>query len=594
LLKRTIFLTFLLLGMIMQHGFAQFSKLSGIINEYASVETLYLSQQNNVDSLLLSQGLDANWDTGDTVLVYCVKGASPRENAASEDDIGNYDPSYPSNVGKYAFFIINEIVEPLRQVVVINSHLKDFIPMAEGEVIQLVKVKSYRRAEVTNTLTAKEWDGSTGGIVAMFVQRTLRLDADIDVSGTGLLGAVEDQDYTGTCSVTDTVTYDSMFYHTSNVLGGKKGEGITRTNFDLLRGKARNINGGGGGNARMSGGGGGANFSRGGEGGFESSFCEPGADTWGRGGYDLVSYFYVNGNPGNRGDRVFFGGGGGTGTQVAGRSSSSGGDGGGLVFILADSIEGNGYMIRADGVSVTTTATAAGGGGGGGGGVVLDVHDCGTTLNLRAVGGDGGNTFFTGDTTGPGGGGGGGFYWLSTASKPDCIEVEQLEYGLGGKHLSPSEISYGASVGGTPGLRTGLVAPLRGFIFNTVPDEYTVCSDEVPETIIAGAPRGGDGPGSYEYEWLDSTRLHSWQPATYGTYTATDFAFSSPLSDTTWFRRVVKSGTALPRDTSFRIAVYVHPEITGNVIAAPDTVCSGDRPPFPFIPDDVIQGGPHG
>ncbi len=56
-----------------------------------------------------------------------------------------------------------------------------------------------------------------------------------------------------------------------------------------------------------------------------------------------------------------------------------------------------------------------------------------------------------------------------------------------------------------------------------------------------------------------------------------DLVFTAPLSDTTYYRRIVSSGL-LPADTSFRIAVNVHQAITNNVIAAPDTVCWGNAP----------------
>ena len=64
-----------------------------------------------------------------------------------------------------------------------------------------------------------------------------------------------------------------------------------------------------------------------------------------------------------------------------------------------------------------------------------------------------------------------------------------------------------------------------------------------------------------------------------------------PLSDTTYFRRIVNPlGLA---DTSFRIDVYVHPAITGNTIAANDTVCSGNTPGL-FVSAATIGGGPTG
>ncbi len=57
-----------------------------------------------------------------------------------------------------------------------------------------------------------------------------------------------------------------------------------------------------------------------------------------------------------------------------------------------------------------------------------------------------------------------------------------------------------------------------------------------------------------------------------------DLSFSSPLDDTTYFRRIVTDPSVTEPDISFRIAVYVHQAITNNTISAPDTVCQGNKP----------------
>lgn len=557
-----------------------------VINAYTAITSILASDDNDVDTVTVAG--TTGFSEGDTVMVYVVKGAWIRTSGPVPPEQIGSDAQVATSCGRYSFLIIDQIIG--NQVVLNNTLRPEIGPLGPGEVAQLIRVPSYRRARVDSELTAPDWNpvSGTGGVVAMFVQRSLTLNADIDVTGKGFLGASETADFTGgACTVEDTVAYDSMFYDINNpvIRAGKKGEGTTRADFTLLRGKARNINGGGGGNGRFSGGGGGSNYNSGGTGGYESSLCSAGVDAWGIGGYSLYSSGYYRNDAIGSG-RAFFGGGGGAGTRITGRNTSGGGDGGGLVIIIADSIISNGNRILADGASVSGVATGAGGGGGGGGGIVLAVNHYGDQLNLSACGGKGGDTYVAGDTTGPGGGGGGGFYWLSGNPGPGEVSTSLLN-GAAGRYLSGNNPTYGALPGGTPGRINNLQVPIRGFIFNPVPDGTTVCSDEDPGILASSRPRGGDG--TYTYRWLDSTRVHSWQPAP-GVNNQQNYDFPGPLSDTTWFRRVVDDGI-LPPDTSFRVAYYVHPRINNNLVTAPDTVCAGNAPENPFVPSAVLSGG---
>ena len=73
----------------------------------------------------------------------------------------------------------------------------DFSPLGPGEVAQLIKVRSYRYANVTASgVTAPSWNPGTGtgGVVAMFVYGVLRLDGDINVNGAGFKGAMGSTD----------------------------------------------------------------------------------------------------------------------------------------------------------------------------------------------------------------------------------------------------------------------------------------------------------------------------------------------------------------------------------------------------------------
>ncbi len=601
--KRSIYLIFVILGCISRNAQSQTASLQGEINQYAAVETILAYAENDVDSVIVTN-LPIEFEEGDTVMLYCVQGAEIMD--TEDADAGDIDKIQLSP-GKYAFLIIDEIAGG--NTVVFNTTLHNpgstkppvISPLKPGETAQLIRVPSYRKAEVVGKVTAPAWDGTKGGVVALFVTTTLTLSDDIDVSGKGFRGAEEDRDYNGSCSSSDTVLYDSAFYHADhpNIKAGLKGESVTDTLFAYTRGKARNINGGGGGNGKLSGGGGGSNYFGGGKGGDESSACGPGVDApGGTGGlpfYRFGTSYYQNFDEVlelywalNRWNRIFFGGGGGTGTRIPGKTTTPGGRGGGLVVIIADTIAANGGRIIADGESVVDEAEGAGGGGGGGGGIILDVSGYKNNVQLSAVGGDGGNTNdddFDTDLSGPGGGGGGGIYWLAGASEPG-VSPDLVSVGKNGVHL-PSGERHGALNGGSAARKNGLEAPLQGFLFNSVPTEFWACSNLVPETINASQPKGGDG--LYRYTWVDSSSTqNTWLPVGPGD-TLQNLYFDAPLSDTTYFRRIVRSGLLKP-DTSFRIAMYVHQALTNNLVTSDDEICQGNTPQ-PFVPQGVPANG---
>jgi hypothetical protein len=594
-LIRVKYIFAILLSLAVQQAYSQgYTPIQGSINEYTAITHVLSAQDWNSDSVVVTN--TSNFGERDTVMVYCVKGATIGTAHDSTYLPGNnvYDPGIdaqnPRNTGKYAFFLVSEVIG---DTVVLNASLNpEIMPMANGETAQLIRVRSYRYANVTGTgLSAPSWNPATGtgGVITLFVHGVLRLDADINVSADGFKGALGNTDaiYTAGCSSTDTINYYEPFYLNGELYAGLKGEGTTDTSFRYIRGKASGINGGGGGNGLSAGGGGGSNYSAGVRGGSESTACSPGVDiTGGNGGFDLgrSGYYYVDFNPLNRGNRIFFGGGGGSGTRPAGATNTRGGNGGGIVVIVADTILGNGGGIYADGEDVSGTAVnGAAGGGGGGGCIILDVAGYQGTIPLSAVGGNGGNSSGS-DTTGMGGAGGGGIYWHAGSVNPPELSPS---FATGTNGVFESVIPYDPLESPNPPFRKDeLIAPLRGFLFNPVPNEFWVCSDQDPDPIIASDPKGGDG--TYTYEWIDSTESHTWQIIPGATGKDYDPGI---LSDSTFFKRIVLSAGL--RDTSFRISVYVHPAITGNTIAANDTVCSGNAPEL-FESAAAIGGGPDG
>jgi len=574
-----------------------YTPISGSINDYTSITVIRSAQDFNPDSVVVTS--TTGFNVRDTVMVYCVQGAIIGTGPGSYPPGDNgYDPGIdaqdPRNTGKYAFVLISEVIG---DTIVLNTSLNpEILPMGAGEVAQLIRVPSYRYVNVAaGGISAPSWDPvtGTGGVITLFVHGILRLDGDIDVSGDGFNGAPGSSDdlYTAGCSSTDTMLYYEHFYLDGELYAGLKGEGTTDTSFPYIRGKASSINGGGGGNGLSAGGGGGSNYNAGVRGGEESTDCTGvGVSiTGGDGGFDLGRNYYVDLNPLNRGNRIFFGGGGGSGTRPAGASTTDGGNGGGLVVIVADTILGNGGGIYADGDDVVGTASnGAGAGGGGGGCIILEVAGYQGSITLSAIGGDGGNSSTTGtDTTGMGGAGGGGIYWhAGTINPPELLP----SFATGTNGVFESFPPYDPLTSPTPPFRKDeLVAPLRGFLFNPVPSEFWVCSDQDPEPIVASDPKGGDG--TYTYQWIDSSKFHvDW--ADIDGATSRDYD-PGLLSDTTYFRRIVTSNSGTIVDTSFRVAVYVHPAITNNTVAANDTVCSGNAPEL-FESAATIGGGPTG
>jgi len=107
------------------------------------------------------------------------------------------------------------------------------------------------------------------------------------------------------------------------------------------------------------------------------------------------------------------GGGGGAGHGQDGEGED-GGDGGGIIFIIADQIDGNGRHIRANGTDALDSDSDGGSGGGAGGVIVLSTNGFSADpLTLQITGGDGGNTAI--NCEGPGGGGAGGVVWTNAA-----------------------------------------------------------------------------------------------------------------------------------------------------------------------------------
>jgi MYXO-CTERM domain-containing protein len=393
---------------------------------------------------------------------------------------------------------------------------------------QVVRVPQYTTLtiDVGGSITANNWNGTVGGVVAVHAQTTLQLDGSIDASGTGFRGGAADNSTAAAGS--GVITYRSA----NATQGAEKGESIAGYQADYTNGRygrGAPANGGGGGDSHNGGGGGGANAGNianwrlgqgvmlntvtgaaawaldpgyinnpagantrtsaesGGRGGYSYSSTnqdaltvgpEPAANVWG--GDNRREVGGVGGHPvaNDPASRLFLGGGGGAGDGNNG-VAGPGGNGGGLVFVIAGSITGAGDITSngaagGDAVFVSGGGDAAGGGGGGG----TIVVNAGTisSITISADGGVGGDqvgSLGANEAEGPGGGGGGGYIALSGTNDATLSAAG----GGGGTTDRPalSEFPVNGATAGHAGTTSGSAATIL------------YCAD-LPVTTIATHP----------------------------------------------------------------------------------------------------------
>ncbi|HKL09538.1 MAG TPA: gliding motility-associated C-terminal domain-containing protein [Bacteroidales bacterium] len=564
--KYFFIILFSLFAVFLSELYAQ-PQVSGVINAYSKVDSVFPTQ----DTIMVAN--PALFNEGDTVMVYQAKGAKAYVEQDVLTSIGKVQPY--SNIfssGKYEIIIISRIISAQNQVILRAALVNSYDP--EG-LVQLIRVPSYNNVRVAGTLTCDPWDGEKGGVLVLFANDTVYLEADIDVAGKGFEGAdpVLSQ---GICSAADSLYFEQYLFSESSDSVGRKGEGIV--NYDPLYAKGISPwgNGGGGGNARFAGGGGGSNASPGGAGGNEDTItCGPSPEyilyesgentVWfdlrGKGGQRLLipSGIIINDST------IFLGGGGGSGTYTSDLYAAKGGNGGGVVIILGKVIIGNNHEINANGENVTDISTASGAGGGAGGTIVFDMDQVQGQLKLLVTGGDGGNTEGA-NLSGPGGGGGGGMI-LYGKSSPSV----DLSGGAGGTVVDNVYIGrYGAIDGDIAQRQPITKLPLTGFLFNSISQSHAICSGDTPNLISGSNPRGGNG--IYDYSWEQSPDGDNWSEITDSTRRDLQ---PGPLFDTTYFRRIVESAGIT--DVSAPIRIVVHEWIVGNYIYPDDTIsCIGN------------------
>ncbi|MDB5283829.1 MAG: hypothetical protein JWO06_2904, partial [Bacteroidota bacterium] len=366
------------------------TNIGGVINYYTPVSAITTSGCNTQ----IAVGSIANFNAGDKVLIIQMKGAViDSSNSAAFGNVVNLN-----NAGNYEF---SRVTSASGTTIVLNSALANSYWV--GGRVQLVKVPEYTDANVASMLQAQPWNGTTGGVLVFFVTNNLAFNANIDVTGQGFIGGNISGNPDGSCGSGSPDFYYDLNQGGSywNFGGAMKGEGISEIATNILAGKGKLANGGGGGNKHNHGGGGGANFTAGGIGGEALEGC-PIDGNMGVGGLSLTNAI--------QGNHLFLGGGGGCG-DYNNAVGSNGANGGGIVIIKAGSITGNAGSIIASGADETVVGCciADGVGGGGGGGLIfLDVPVYNGVLFLTANGGHGGDQAPSYGCVGTGGGGGTG------------------------------------------------------------------------------------------------------------------------------------------------------------------------------------------
>ncbi|HPT11723.1 MAG TPA: gliding motility-associated C-terminal domain-containing protein [Bacteroidales bacterium] len=561
------------------YAFSQRNISGPVINAYTKVTAVGSNSVTGSDVSAFA--------ANDTVLLIQMAGVVITANPLNPStDVGELQDTLGSP-GKYEFLIISSINSGTKTITFTQPSLSNTYD-PEGKV-QLIRVPSYNDATVTSTLTCAPWDSSacTGGVLAIMVKRKLTLNATINVSEKGFKGGLSTQG-PGICANSiEASDYRLNFYDASSTISGLKGDGVGNKSFNnpvtsdtypgSARGMAPSFSGGGGGNGHYSGGGGGSSYGAG--------YLDPFIKISGGSEVGTVCPFPFNGAYGGHSYNItelnnglFMGGGGGASTyNITPSVLSNGGNGGGIIFIMADTLVGNGQFIYANGgdAAATTINGNAGSGGGGGAGTIVIQTGVITSYPFPvANGGKGGNNINS--SGGTGGGGGGGLIYANTD-----FTGKGTVYGGHGGYIRNTETpeNVSASNGHDGLIWSDLQLNLNGFLFNSVYSRRTrttselICQNTIPSEMIGTQPTGGNG--TYSFQWQRSADNITYSDITTN---GTSISYTPVATETSsvYFRRKVTSNGLT--DYSQPVYVEVQPAITGNSIGSDNTICYNQDP----------------
>lgn len=326
----------------------------------------FFNHGNGGDGAVTLSGTQTVNDTAFTGTAGATTGTGATGLTVADNSIALIIQMRGTGVGQYEQIQIASYVSGTG-VFTFNSPLVYTYTDSGDSQAQLIILKQYSSVTVSGTLTAKQWDGNVGGVLAFLCSGELNVTGTITAAGKGFQGLAAGGN-------TDSTNGE-----------GNAGAGHTVTT-------GANGSGGGGGatNISESGGGGGGNGTSGQNG------ANGGVGGATDGSADLTTM--VMGGAGGKGGKAA------TGDNNRG---GAGGSGGGIIFIVAKYTNISG-IITADGLPGGKGIDGGGGGGGGGAGgsilIIAQSNILGTSIT--AVGGIGGERQSSTNITGGAGGDG--------------------------------------------------------------------------------------------------------------------------------------------------------------------------------------------
>ena len=511
-------------------GALSVTTVNTVINTYTTLNGA--ATQNASTITVTSAAALTGLSVGDVLLIYNPQGAS----ITTTNDATYGTISALNNAGRFEFVnvdVINGNTLTIDSGGSANS-CGGGLRYNYDNGAEVVRVPQYSSLTISGagSVIAQAWNGTTGGIVAAFVQNTATVGgAGISVAGQGFRGGAlinnagsqntnwtyyvvnsAQQGYTPP-SGTGTIQGDGGAQKGESIAGS---EALLDTTLNGGYGRGAPANGGGGGDSHNAGGGGGANGDDGvtwaGEGNPDNSVATY-TTAWnldgtitsthtdaggGRGGYTYASATQdptttapgntawggnnrlergglggrpLTNNPTIATARLYFGGGGGAGDENN-SAGTAGGNGGGIVFLVAGTVTGTG-TITANGASVGATPAGGNdgaGGGGGGGSIIVIASNSLSTVALTANGGAGGNQTITSAESEGGGGGGGGGYIAVLGGAPGSSTAAAGANGTSNSPgLEPPKFPPNGATKGSNGIANAVAPALSNFPLCNVP-----------------------------------------------------------------------------------------------------------------------------
>jgi hypothetical protein len=388
-----------------------------VVNSYARL----IDAASNTTKLGIGAVRGDLFTVGDLVIVWQTATPTPLASNGPTIDLSSSDVGQWEVARVTAIETINEGGPDLNFNLTLDHAVGAAHPFASLGA-QVIRVPEYTdlTIQLNQAIYAANWDGTNGGVAAVYVSGTLKNDGAISADNSGFRGAVAvfTNGSLNNCSSPDGVP-DAGY--------APKGEGIVVGAYSDGGGLGNATTGGGGGDCNNAGGGGGGNGGQGGKGGLSG---DNDRDVGGRGGAAL-SYPSVL-------ERVTFGGGGGAGEEDNG-TLRNGGNGGGVVIVRAKDIVLPGGRYLARGGSPNRADQSGGAGGGGGGTIILQ---SGATMGCQQAtvrGGTGATLETTNANNGPGGGGAGGRALVQGAVTACSIETRAGSAGRDNTQTGPTK-----------------------------------------------------------------------------------------------------------------------------------------------------------